>query len=177
MYLHTFLSFSTRDGTPVSYEPNKLFYSTKPWMRIMPSINNRACNLHVIAVSEICPQFISTHWGPVMYICVSKLIIIGSDNGLLPGRHQAIIWTNAGILFIGPMGTNFNEIVIESYIFSSKKMHLKMPSGKWQPSCLSLNVISHWQMRKTFYKNIFQTYFALGKYHRMLLMINQQWFR
>ena len=40
-------------------------------------------------------------------------IIIGSDNGLLPGRHQAIIWTNAGILLTEPLGTNFNEMFIE----------------------------------------------------------------
>ena len=38
--------------------------------------------------------------------------IIGSDNGLSPNRHQAITWTNAGILLIGPLGTNFNEILI-----------------------------------------------------------------
>ena len=44
------------------------------------------------------------------YICVSKLTIIGSDNGLLTERHQAIIWTNAGILLIGNLGTNFSEI-------------------------------------------------------------------
>ena len=30
------------------------------------------------------------------------------------------------ILLIGPLGTNFSEILIEIYIFSSKKMHLKM---------------------------------------------------
>ena len=42
-----------------------------------------------------------THWGRLMHICVSKLNIIGSDNGLSPGRRQAIIWTNAGILLIG----------------------------------------------------------------------------
>ena len=36
------------------------------------------------------------HWGWVTHICVSDLAIIGSDNGLSPGRHQAIIWTNAG---------------------------------------------------------------------------------
>ena len=44
------------------------------------------------------------------HICVVKLTIIGSDNGLSPGRHQAIIWTNAGILLIEPLGTNFSEI-------------------------------------------------------------------
>ena len=75
------------------------------------------------------------------HICVSKLIIIGSDNGLSPGRRQAIIWTNAGILLIGPLGTNFNEILIEIHIISPKKIHLKMSSEKWRPSCLGLNVL------------------------------------
>ena len=51
-----------------------------------------------------------THWGGVTHICVVKLTIIGSDNGLSPGRRQAIIWTNAGILIIGPLETNFSEI-------------------------------------------------------------------
>ena len=51
------------------------------------------------------------------HICVSKLTIIGSDNGLSPGRRQAIIWTNAGILLIGPLGTNFSEISVEILIF------------------------------------------------------------
>ena len=51
-----------------------------------------------------------THWGWVTYICVGKLKIIGSDNGLTPGRHQAIIWINAGILLIEPLGTNFRVI-------------------------------------------------------------------
>ena len=32
-----------------------------------------------------------THWGWVTHICVSNLTIIGSDNGLSPGRCQAII--------------------------------------------------------------------------------------
>ena len=59
-----------------------------------------------------------------MYICVNKLTTIGSDNGLVPGRRQAIIWTNAGILLIGPLGTNFSEILIEIHTFSFKKMHL-----------------------------------------------------
>ena len=53
-----------------------------------------------------------THWGRATHICVSKLTIIASDNGLLPGRRQAIIWNNAGILSIGLLGTNFFEILI-----------------------------------------------------------------
>ena len=75
------------------------------------------------------------------HICVSKQTIIGSVNGLSPGRRQAIIWTNAGILLIGPLGTKFNEILIEIQIFSFKKMHLKMSSGKWRSFCLGLNVL------------------------------------
>ena len=71
-----------------------------------------------------------THWGLVTHICVRKQTIIGSDNGLSPGRRQAIIWTNAGILLTGPLGTKFNEILIEIQTFSFKKMHLKTSSGK-----------------------------------------------
>ena len=53
-----------------------------------------------------------THWGRETHIYVGKLTIIGSDNGLSPERRQAIILTNAGILLIGPLGTNFSEILI-----------------------------------------------------------------
>ena len=83
-----------------------------------------------------------THWGRVTHKCVSKLTIIGSDNGLSPGWRQAIIWTNAGILLIRPLGTNFNEMLIEIHTFSFKKMHLKLSSGKYRPSCLGLNVLT-----------------------------------
>ena len=82
-----------------------------------------------------------THWGRVTHICASNLTIIGSDNGLSPGRRQAIIWTNDGILLIGPLGTNFSEILIEILTFSFKKMRLKVSSGKWRPFCLGLNVL------------------------------------
>ena len=80
-----------------------------------------------------------THWGRVTHICVSKLTIIGSDNGLPPDRQQAIIWSNAGILLIGPLGTNFGEISIEILTFSFKKMRLKVSSAKRRPFCLGLN--------------------------------------
>ena len=83
-----------------------------------------------------------THWGRVTHICVGKLIIIGSDNGLSPGRRQAIIWTNAGILSIGPLGTNFSEILAAIITFSFKKMYLKVSSAKWRPFCSGLNVLT-----------------------------------
>ena len=75
------------------------------------------------------------------HICVSNQTIIGSDNGLSPGRRQAIIWTNAGLLIIGPLGTNFSEILIEILTFSFKKMRLKVSSAKRRPFCLGLNVL------------------------------------
>ena len=77
------------------------------------------------------------------HICVACLTIIASDNGLSPSRCQAIIWTNAGILLIRPLGTNFSEIVIEILTLSFKKMHLKMSSAKRRPFCLGLNELSN----------------------------------
>ena len=75
------------------------------------------------------------------HICV-RLTITGSDNSLSLGRCQTIIWTSAGILLIGPSGTNFNETSIEIYTFSFKKIHLKLSSEKWRPFCIGLIVLT-----------------------------------
>ena len=64
---------------------------------------------------------ILTHWGWVTHLCIGNLTIVGSDNGLSPDRCQAIIWTNARILLIGPLGTNFSEILSKIHVFSFKK--------------------------------------------------------
>ena len=86
--------------------------------------------------------YVLTHWGRVTRICVSKLTIIGSDNGLSPDlRQAAVIWTNTGLLLIGPLGTNFSEILIEILTFSFKKKRLKVSSAKRRPFCLGLNVL------------------------------------
>ena len=61
-------------------------------------------NIHMMPLSL-------THWGRMTHIYIYYITIIGSDNGLSPGRRQAIIWTSAGILLIGPLGTNFSEIL------------------------------------------------------------------
>ena len=84
-----------------------------------------------------------THWGWKMNICISKSTNIGWDNGFLPRRHPAIIWTNAGIFLIEPLGTKFSEILFEFHTFFLKKMHLKMSSTKWGPFCLGLDVNSY----------------------------------
>ena len=71
--------------------------------RYVPDINSVVFDCLKISFNRL------THWGQVTYICVSNLTIIGSDNGLSLGRCQAIIWTNAGILLIRTLGTNFSE--------------------------------------------------------------------
>ena len=81
------------------------------------------------------------HWGRATHICVNKRTIIGSDKGLSPGRRRAIIRTNAGILLIRPLGTNFSEILVEIQTFSLKKIRLKMSSAKCCSFRLGLNVL------------------------------------
>ena len=82
-----------------------------------------------------------THWGRVTHIFVGNLTNIGSDNGLSPGRCQSIIWTNAGKLLIGPLGTNFSGILIEIQTFWLQKIHLKKLSAKSCPFHLGLNLL------------------------------------
>ena len=63
-------------------------------------------------------------WRQFSYICVSKLTVTGSDDGLSPGQCQAIIWTNTGILLIAPLGTNFSEIWIKIQTFLIRKKYI-----------------------------------------------------
>ena len=67
--------------------------------------------------------------------------VIASDNWLSPGRRQAIIWTNAGISFIGPREQTAVKY-LSKYIISFKDLHFTMSSWKWRPFCLVLNVLS-----------------------------------
>ena len=108
-------------------------------------------------------NIVLTHSGRVMHICISKLTIIGSDNCLLPGQHQAIIWTCVGIVLIGPLGTNFNAIwTVKIHTFSIKKKHLNVLSGKWQPFCLSFNMLIHGGLNKI--TVILQTFIMSAKW-------------
>ena len=72
------------------------------------------------------------------HICVSKINIIGLDNGLSPGLCQAIISTNVGKLSIGPLAIDFSAILIEINTFSFlenvfQKVVCKMASILSQP--------------------------------------------
>ena len=117
----------------------------QPCTTIFPSSRDDVRKWHIDVVSRQVQYIIQdlTHWGRVTHICVGNLTIIGQDNGLSPGRRHAIIWTNAGILLIGPLGTNFSEILIAIEAFSFMKMHLKISSAKWRPLCLGLNVLRY----------------------------------
>ena len=97
---------------------NKLIY----WMSNVPPI---FCWMCVFALYNLN----STHSGRVTHICVSKLTIISSDNVLLPGQRQAIIWTNAGILLFIPSGMNISEILIKIHTYSFKKCIWKCHLG------------------------------------------------
>ena len=88
-----------------------------------------------------------------MHICIGNLTIIGSDNGLSPGRRQAIIWANDGILLIRSLETNYSEILSKIHTFSFKKMLLKTLSAKWQPSCLGLNELTFVHIMASRYLN------------------------
>ena len=97
---------------------------------------NRVAIMHILVSTKF--HFSLTHWGWAMHICVCRLTIIVSDNGLLPGwLYQT---TSAGILLIGPLGTNFSEILLEILTFSLKKMSLKVLTAKLWQLCLGLNV-------------------------------------
>ena len=86
-------------------------------LRILPLDFNKMSLYH----------FSLTHRGRVTHICVSKLTIIGSDNGLSPIRS---------------LGTNFSEILSEVDTFSFTKLHLKVSSAKWRQFCLNLSALT-----------------------------------
>ena len=96
-------------------------------------------------LSQCWPRYLSPYgvtrsqwvnWSPLMlHTCIGELGQHWSCNGLLPAHCQAITWTNADLLLIGPLGTNFREIWIKMWNFSLVKIHSKKSSTKWQSFC------------------------------------------
>ena len=104
--------------------------STQHFKRVICIMSPTYSELDVCFVAyEYISNIISTLWDRVTCICVRKVTIIGSDNGLSPARRQAIIWTNDGILLNRSLGTNFGEILIKTHIFAFDEMYLKMSSA------------------------------------------------
>ena len=112
------------------------------------------------------PSFVVSlsHWGRVMHICISKLTIISSDYGLSPGRRQAIIWTNAGILSICTLGTNSSEILSKVCLgFNVLRLPTGLPlahedhpwSARAPPHCAHSHPLgcwkpTYWKQQRTF---------------------------
>ena len=131
-WLHQELSFSTL-ATTIDENFINITFPCQSMSKQASWCSESSCRQHKTGCGL-------THWGRVTHICVSKLTNTGSDNGLSPERHQAIIRPNAGIFLIRPIATNFGEILIEIQTFSSKKIRLKMSSAKCCLFRLGLNV-------------------------------------
>ena len=78
-----------------------------------------------------------------IYASVNFVIIGLDNNGLLPGQHQAITWTNSDLssfeMHKNKLDLNLNqnrELFIEEYAFENDIC-------KWQPLCVSLNVLRY----------------------------------
>ena len=69
-------------------------------------------------------------------MCQNSLRPSGAYIRPQPIQCQAINCVNAVLLPIGPLGTNFSQLLFEIQIFSIKKMRLKMSSEK-MPAILS----------------------------------------
>ena len=46
-------------------------------------------------------------------------------------------------MIIGALDTNLSEILIEIHTFWLKKIHFKMPSGKWRPFYIDPNALNY----------------------------------
>ena len=60
-----------------------------------------------------------------------EVIVFSSEDGLSPFGRQFDILINAGLFSIGPIGTNFGDILLGIHNISSKKMYLRKASAKW----------------------------------------------
>ena len=92
---------------------------------------------------ELIHDYVNSSPPNAAYMSVTR-VNIGSDNGSSPIRRHAIILTSAGLLSIGPLGTNSSEIIINVQNVSFTKMFLKISSAKWRPFCLGRDEL-RWQ--------------------------------
>ena len=130
-----------RCSCPFSYNSN---WSLKCNELLMKSFMDKGILMKAgsVLLSTLClqmpwhlevPGHLQVQWWPFLsHICRK------------PIWHQTIIWTNVGLLLIGLLWTNFSETLFKTQQFLNKKLNLKMASAKWQPFCLSFNVLSGW---------------------------------
>ena len=139
---------------------NKIFSDLSLLFGLIDQCALPSISLHCSKQTLMASDKSLTHWGRVTHICVSNLAIIGSDNGLSPARCQAIIWTNAGISLIRPLGLqwNFNSnwsIFIQENAFEN--IVCEMASILSLPQCV--NTLRPTQTGCHFADNIFECIF------------------
>ena len=91
----------------------------EPWRQYPSSLKDWGVkSFHLIKCIWKCLRMNAILFGPQQiiwtgwHIYASVIYIsIGSDNGSSHKRCQEFIWTNAGILSIGPLGRNANKVV------------------------------------------------------------------
>ena len=71
------------------------------------------------------------------HVCVGNLTIIGS-----PGRRQAIIWTSAGILLIGPLGEKLQWSFNQNSTTFIEENPFENVVCEMASFCLRLNVLN-----------------------------------
>ena len=123
------------------------------WLKL-PKLGNVNPNLPISGLLFfISNDQMLIYWGRVTHVCVSKLTIVGSDNGLLPGRRQAIIWTNAGLFVNSNLRNKLqwnikqnSDIFIQENAFEN--VVCEMAAILSQPQCVKVGrcvqgIISH----------------------------------
>ena len=93
--------------------------------------------IHIQRMVWLKGWLIDVEWR--VYASLNKAIF-GLDSSLPPVWHQAVVWTNAGLLLARPMERRFSEILIKEYIVHAREIDLEMLSEKGQSACPSLVV-------------------------------------
>ena len=87
----------------------------------------------IIIMQSFCKGFELTNWDRVMHICVIKLTMTGSDNGLSPGRRQAIMktqcWNSVNLTPRNKLQWNYNRYTYKHFHL---KIHLKKSIRKYR---------------------------------------------
>ena len=112
------VNYTLQNRKVVSFSIKKTLKKEKCLLNVCAEWIHVLGNRVLKVISPWCRVYAFVNW-----------VSIGSGNGLSSVRCQAITWTNADLLSVGPLGTNFSEILIEIQAFSSKKRHMKMSSA------------------------------------------------
>ena len=127
----------------ITVETVKFYMDMGLWVSIvMPLFYRWVCTTNHLVLWSGFPPTALTHWGQVTHICVSKLIIIDSDNGL-SNHYLNKCWNIVNWAFWNLLQWHLNR---NSYIFIWEKCIWNV---KWPPSGLSLymsniNLAKYW---------------------------------